>query len=80
MSDTQTPINNNTNNTKQFLDKDGLNALWNKICQTFVSQENQIGPQEIITLDMIDALWSDMIGIGDAIIDETKLNNSKIVE
>lgn len=77
MSDT---INNNTNNTKQFLDKDGLNALWNKICQTFVSRENQIGPQEIITLDMIDALWGDMIGIGDAIIDETKLNNSKIAE
>ena len=26
---------------KQFLDKDGLNALWDKICQTFVAQENQ---------------------------------------
>jgi hypothetical protein len=33
-----------------------------------------------ITLDMIDALWDDMIGIGDAIIETTKLNNSKLVE
>ena len=65
---------------KQFLDKDGLNALWDKICRTFVAQENQINPQEIITLNMIDALWDDMIGIGNAIIDETKLNNSKLVE
>ena len=65
---------------KQFLDKDGLNALWDKICQTFVAKENQTGTQEIITLDMIDALWDDMIGIGDAIIETTKLNNSKLVE
>lgn len=46
---------------KQFLDKDGLNALWDKICQTFVAQENQMNPREIITLDMIDALWDDII-------------------
>lgn len=65
---------------KQFLDKDGLNALWDKICQTFVARENQINPREIITLDMIDALWDDMIGIDNAIIETTKLNNSKLVE
>lgn len=52
---------------KQFLDKDGLNALWDKICQTFVAIENQTNPQEIITLDMIDTLWDDMIGIDDTI-------------
>ena len=66
--------------TKQFLDKDGLNALWDKICQTFVAQENQTKPREIITLNMIDALWDDMIGIGDAVIETTKLNSSKLVE
>lgn len=69
-----------TNTTKQFLDKVGLDALWNKICQTFVAQENQMNPREIITLDMIDTLWDDMIGIDDAIIETTKLNSSKLVE
>lgn len=70
----------NTNVVKQFLDKDGLNALWDKICQTFVAQENQTHPQEIITLDMIDTLWDDMIGIDDAVVETTKLNNSKLAE
>ena len=60
---------------KQFLDKDGLNALWDKICQTFVARENQTKPRDIITLDMIDALWDDMIGIDDAIIETTKLKH-----
>lgn len=47
---------------KQFLDKDGLNALWDKICQTFVAKESPENTQKIITLDMIDALWDDIIG------------------
>jgi hypothetical protein len=47
---------------KQFLDKDGLNALWDKICQTFVAKESQENAQKIITIDMIDALWDDIIG------------------
>lgn len=65
---------------KQFLDKDGLNALWDKICQTFVAKESPENTQKIITLDMIDALWDDMIGISEAVIDNTKLNNSKLAE
>ena len=28
-----------TNTTKQFLDKDGLNALWDKICSVFASKQ-----------------------------------------
>ena len=37
----------NTNVAKQFLDKDGLNALWDKICQTFVGNTKQASDDEL---------------------------------
>ena len=33
-------MNETTNITKQFLDKDGLNALWTKICDNFASKDD----------------------------------------
>jgi hypothetical protein len=84
MSDT---INNTT---KQFLDKDGLNALWDKICSVFASKQEledlgnsipvipDIPEVSIISMQMIDAVWEDVIGHDDAILDEGKLNTRKL--
>lgn len=87
MSDT---INNTT---KQFLDKDGLNALWDKICSVFASKQEledlgnsipvipdtpEIPEVSIITMQMIDEVWEDVIGHDDAILDEGKLNTRKL--
>ena len=84
MSDT---INNNT---KQFLDKDGLNALWDKICSVFASKQEledlrnniPVNPENpevsIISMQMIDDVWEDVIGHDDAILDEGKLNTRKL--
>lgn len=80
MSDTQTPINNNT---KQFLDKDGLNALWDKICSVFAGKQeledvrNSISPS-IISIQMIDEVWEDVIGHDNAVLDEGTLNTRKL--
>ena len=84
MSDT---INNIT---KQFLDKDGLNALWDKICSVFASKQEledlrnniPVNPENpeisIITMQMIDDVWEDVIGHDDAVLDEGKLNTRKL--
>lgn len=77
MSDT---INNNT---KQFLDKDGLNALWDKICSVFASKQeledvrNSISPS-IISMQMIDEVWEDVIGHDNAVLDTGTLNTRKL--
>ena len=60
--------------TKQFLDKEGLDALWEKICTLFIPEE------KTITLPMIDAVWDDIIGIDGHILDNKVLNNSKLYE
>ena len=68
------------NTTKQFLDKDGLDTLWNKICQTFIPKDGSGGTVEIQTIseDMIDIAWDDVIGIEPATIDYNYINNSKL--
>lgn len=78
------------NNTKQFLDKDGLNALWDKICSVFASKQEledlrnnipvipDIPEVSIITMQMIDDVWEDVIGHDDAVLDEGKLNTRKL--
>lgn len=87
MSDT---INNKT---KQFLDKDGLNALWDKICSVFASKQEledlrnnipvnpdtpEIPEVSIITMQMIDEVWEDVIGHDDTVLDEGTLNTRKL--
>lgn len=82
-----------TNTTKQFLDKVGLDALWNKICSVFASKQELddirnnipvipdipgIPDISIITIDMIDEVWEDVIGHDDAILDEGTLNTRKL--
>ena len=77
MSDT---INNTT---KQFLDKDGLSALWDKICSVFASKQeledlrNNISPS-IISIQMIDEVWEDVIGHDNAVLDTGTLNTRKL--
>ena len=78
------------NNTKQFLDKDGLNALWDKICSVFASKQEledlrnniPVNPENpeisIITMQMIDEVWEDVIGHDDAVLDEGTLNTRKL--
>lgn len=78
------------NNTKQFLDKDGLNALWDKICSVFASKQEledlrnniPVNPENpeisIITMQMIDDVWEDVIGHDDAVLDEGTLNTRKL--
>lgn len=71
------------NNTKQFLDKDGLNALWDKICSVFASKQeledlrNNISPS-IISIQMIDEVWEDVIGHDNAVLDTGTLNTRKL--
>ena len=81
------------NNTKQFLDKDGLNALWDKICSVFASKQEledlgnsipvipdtpEIPEVSIISMQMIDEVWEDVIGHDDAVLDEGTLNTRKL--
>lgn len=78
------------NNTKQFLDKGGLDALWNKICSVFASKQEledlgnsipvvpDIPEISIITIQMIDDVWEDIIGHEYAILDEGTLNTRKL--
>ena len=78
------------NNTKQFLDKGGLDALWNKICSVFASKQEledlgnsipvvpDIPEISIITIQMIDNVWEDIIGHEYAILDEGTLNTRKL--
>ena len=82
-----------TNTTKQFLDKGGLDALWNKICSIFASKQEledlgnsipvipdtpEIPEVSIISIQMIDNVWEDIIGHEYAILDEGTLNTRKL--
>lgn len=73
-----------TNTTKQFLDKVGLDALWNKICSVFASKQeledlrDDIPEISIITMQMINEVWEDVIEYDDIVLDQGVLNEYKL--
>lgn len=73
-----------TNTTKQFLDKVGLDALWNKICSVFASKQeledlrDDIPDISIITMQMIDEVWEDVVEYDDIVLDQGVLNEYKL--
>ena len=79
-----------TNITKQFLDKVGLDALWNKICSVFASKQELedvrnsipvipgVTETSIISLQMLDDVWEDVIGHENLVIDDSTLNTTKL--
>lgn len=73
-----------TNTTKQFLDKVGLDALWNKICSVFASKQeledlrDDIPEISIITMQMIDEVWDDVVEYDDIVLDQGVLNEYKL--
>jgi hypothetical protein len=73
-----------TNTTKQFLDKVGLDALWNKICSVFASKQeledlrDDIPEISIITIQMINDVWEDIVEYDDIVLDEGVLNEYKL--
>ena len=73
-----------TNTTKQFLDKVGLDALWNKICSVFASKQeledlrDDIPEISIITMQMIDDVWEDVVEYDDIVLDQGVLNEYKL--